>query len=157
MVEENTINDFRHFKLRREKPTYCIKCLRRLAKGDLVKAKVVEGVLRTNALYCPSGTKHIDSASTYKQYLKEELGIKDFALVNKKVHEWELYRIKKGYLTIPQIKKVTKAHKNAWRSVLEYRKVKKQKELTKVRAKQKAELQEIIDDLVELENTLEEE
>tara|TARA_R100000458_G_scaffold59585_1_gene70635 strand:- start:4842 stop:5315 length:474 start_codon:yes stop_codon:yes gene_type:complete len=157
MIQENTKNDFRHFYLRRQKPTYCLKCLRRLEKSTLVKAKVVDGVLRTNALYCPSGTKHIDSVSTYRQYLKEELGIKDFALINKKVHEWELYRIKKGYLTIPEISKVTKAHKEAWRSVLEYRKVKKQKELAKVRAKQKAELQEIIDDLIKLENILEEE
>jgi hypothetical protein len=148
--------DFRHFITKRKKDAECGVCLRVLRAGDLVKAKVVDGVLRTSILYCPTKTPHIDSANEYREYLVNVLSVEEnkeysVAYIEKEVHNWELHRVRRGYLTLPNVKKLTKAHRKAWNDYCDYQVKKLQKEYADLRQQHKQEEQEIRNKIVEIE------
>ena len=150
-------NEFRHFEYSKRSSTNCVKCLKIIQKGDMVKAIVVDDVLRTNSLYCGAGTFHIDNPSDYREYLIKQFNITDVVVLNKKVHEWELYRIKKGYLSIPEVKRITKAHKEAYQDYLQYQRSKKLNQAKKLRMKQKDEMTKLFAEITDITMEMERE
>ena len=139
-----------------KKETTCAVCLRVIRKNSPAKTLVVDDVLRATTLYCPTGVKHIESATEYREYLTEVLMVeekKDYkpSYIQKKIRDWEIHRIRKGYLNPVQISFVTKEHKKAHEEYVNYQIKKLHRELQLKREKNKEDEQEILQKIVEFE------
>ena len=149
--------EFKHFNTK--KTTNCQVCLRVLHKGDLVKALVKDDKLLANIQYCPSGVKHIETPNDYKNYLIEVLQVernKEFTVkqIFEMIKQWELFRIRKGYLNPALLSQVTPEHKQAWKETLKYNKRKLDKAYHKLRKENKEKEQDIIQQMAKLQGEI---
>lgn len=156
MSTNKKVNQFVHIE-NTKRAKKCIVCWRTLPKGSLMKQLIKDETIYTNSVYCPTGTKHIESVNEYQEHLREFKKITDVVLLNKLGHDWELHRIRKGYLNIPDVINVTKAHREAYEQHLRWKVKKETAKLEKLMAQYKqkkdasivklGQLQAEIDDL----------
>ena len=128
----------------------CISCWREFSAGDQVVTPIKDEIFWTNSIYCPRGMDHLDNVSDYKNYLKEHKNITEETKLNFMAHKWELHRMRKGYLDIADVKEVTKANKEAYDQVIEFKVQRQQRELSKLHKTYIEERQKILDQIVEL-------
>ena len=121
-----------------------------MAMGYHVIWPLKDEILWTNSIYCPRGMDHLDNVSDYKNYLKEHKNITEETKLNFMAHKWELHRMRKGYLDIADVKEVTKANKEAYDQVIEFKVQRQQRELSKLHKTYIEERQKILDQIVEL-------
>ena len=70
------------------------------------------------------------------------------------IKQWELFRIRKGYLNPALLSKVTPEHKQAWKETLKYNKRKLDKAYHKLRKENKEKEQEIIQQMAKLQGEI---
>ena len=133
----------------------CIKCWREFVVGESMTILVKDDTIWLNSKYCPRSIDHIDSLSEYKNYLRDEKGISDPKILLKKGHEWEIYRVRKGYMNIVNIEKITPLHKSAFKDMINYEKRKAERNLGKLSKNYQRQKEKILKEVVDLEEALE--
>jgi|TARA_R100000084_G_C4635655_1_gene140869 formylmethanofuran dehydrogenase subunit E len=153
-ILENKNTKFVHIEYKKNKIGKCIVCLREIHQGDLVRTRVQDGILYSTNTYCPTGTEHIASANEYREYLKDNKKIKKEHLLIKLVREWELYRIRKGYMNPVEVTDVTKEHKEAYNSYVKWQIKKEEDNFLKLYNKFQKERKESVDKIVKLQDDM---
>ena len=83
--------------------------------------------------------------------------IKKVHLLIKLVREWELYRIRKGYMNPVEVTDVTKEHKEAYNSYVKWQIKKEEDNFLKLYNKFQKERKESVDKIVQLQENMDSE
>jgi len=139
----------------------CVKCWRLFFSGALVLQRRKDGHALKWSLYCPKGTKHIETTDDYQKYLVEiqsvELGI-DYTVsqISKMAEEWKRHKSRRGELSSTETIQVTEENvaeglvsQKSLNEVHEYKIRKQQRVVEKIESQKEEALKELSDEYMD--------